>query len=435
MEVGIIGGGMMGLATAFYLARGGNRVTVLEKEKEVGGLSRSEEIIPGIKWDRFYHVILSTDDDLLEFINDIGLSHDVRFKETKTGFYMNRELHSMSSVKDLLQFKPLSLWDKLRLGTGILYASKMNNRGEILQKTSAKTWLIRVFGLRNYEKMWKPLLRSKLGEAETQASAFFIWACIKRAYGTRHKSSKKELMGVVRGGYQSILESIKEKLLESDSTILSGHSVKKLEPLSGGQLRTYCNGGKRLDFDQVVATIPNPQIISLWPDMPSELRLMLEKVRYLSLVCATLVLTKSLSPFYVTNLTDPEFPFTGLIEATNVIPNEVLGTKALIYLPRYMPPEDPFIEKSDEEVLDIFIRALRRMFPYLADEDIITHSVHRETYVQPIQEVGYSEKITSMRTSLDNVYIVNTSMILDSTLNNNQVIQLARKMANLLLKQ
>jgi len=68
MRIGIIGGGMMGLATAFYLAKAGVHVTVFEKEKTIGGLSQSQELLPGLKWDRFYHVILSTDYELLNFL-------------------------------------------------------------------------------------------------------------------------------------------------------------------------------------------------------------------------------------------------------------------------------------------------------------------------------------------------------------------------------
>ena len=62
MEIGIIGGGMMGLATAFFLAQKGHRITIFEKDSEIGGLSRTEIITPEFKWDRFYHVILSTDE-------------------------------------------------------------------------------------------------------------------------------------------------------------------------------------------------------------------------------------------------------------------------------------------------------------------------------------------------------------------------------------
>jgi protoporphyrinogen oxidase len=130
-------------------------------------------------------------------------------------------------------------------------------------------------------------------------------------------------------------------------------------------------------------------------------------------------------------LTDSGFPFTGLIEATNVIPPEILGDKALIYLPRYMPPGDPLMEQSDKQVTEIFLGALKRIFPDLSGGDIVSKSVHRERYVQPSQEVGYSKKIPQMETPINNLYMVNTTMILNSTLNNNQIIRLARKMADL----
>jgi protoporphyrinogen oxidase len=433
MKVGILGGGMTGLATAHYLSRKGIHVTVLEKDREIGGLSRSEEIMPGLQWDRFYHVILSTDKELLEFVDEIGLAPDVQFRETLTGFYTDGKLHSMSNTKEFLNFEPLSLLDKLRLGVGILYTSRINN-WKRLEKIYVKNWLVRVFGRRNYEKMWDPLLRCKLGAAKDHASAAFIWASIKRYYDTRHTSSKKELMGCVRGGYYSILNNVRDRLLENGSTILVDQGVEKVEQSTNGTMRIEFSEGKPMEFDRVVATIPSPEITRICPGLPEVFKVQLEKVRYLSLICVTLVLRRPLTPFYVTNLTDEGFPFTGLIEVTNVIPREVLGDKTLIYLPRYMPIDDPFYMKSDEQVFKIFFRGLKSMFPDLSEEHIIAKLVHRERYVQPIHEVQYSEKVPPMQTPIDNLYMVNTTMILNSTLNNNQVIQLARKMANLILQ-
>lgn len=199
MDICIIGGGMMGLATAYFLSKSDNNIVVLEKEKEVGGLSRSADICPGLHWDRYYHVILSTDTDLLRFIDDIGLSLDVQFRTTKTGFFTDGRLHSMSNIFEFITFKPLSLTSKFRLGLGILFASRIH-KGTRLEKVYAKNWLIRIFGRRNYEKLWDPLLRSKLGAASPKASGAFIWAIIKRYYGTRQKGSKQESMGCVRGG-------------------------------------------------------------------------------------------------------------------------------------------------------------------------------------------------------------------------------------------
>jgi protoporphyrinogen oxidase len=169
----------------------------------------------------------------------------------------------------------------------------------------------------------------------------------------------------------------------------------------------------------------------LLPNISNGYKSQLDAVDYLGVVCVTLVLKRSLTPFYVTNLTDPNLPFTGLIEATHVIPPETLNGKTLIYLPKYLPMGDPFYEKSDEEILDTFLKALKRMFPDLSQKDIISHAVYREPYVQPLQEIGYSEKIPPMKTPIKNVYIANTTMILNSTLNNNEVIKLARKAADL----
>ena len=433
MHVGIIGGGMMGLATAFYLNKKGVQVTILEIRKEIGGLSGSIEILPGIRWDRFYHVILSTDKVLLEFLDEIGLSLDAYWRETKTGFYTDGQLHSLSSTAEFLKFKPLSFVDKLRLGIGILYSSKINNWRR-LEKVYVKTWLVRVFGRRIYEKMWEPLLRSKFGSAKDQASAALIWAIIKRYYGTRHTSSKKELMGCVRGGYYSLLNHLNSCLSRYGTRIITNCDAEKVRVKKNTCIGVQTRSGEPLDFDRVIATVPNQTIVRLVPDISPNFKSKLEAVNYLSIVCVTLVLKRSLTPFYVTNLTDNGLPFTGLIEATNVIPKENLEGNSLVYLPKYLPLGDPYYKKPDHEILENFLKSLKRMFPDLLDKDIVSYTVNREPYVQPVQDIDYSQKISSIETPLKNFYMVNTTMILNSTLNNNEVIKLARKTADLVTR-
>ena len=418
----------MGLATAYFLAEPNINVTVFEKEKEVGGLSRPAEMLPGLLWDRFYHVILSTDVELLDFLDEIGLSIDIQFKATKTGFFTDGQLHSMSNIMEFLCFKPLSILDKLRLGTGIFFASRIR-MGSRLENIYAKTWLIHVFGRRNYEKLWDPLIRSKLGSASSKASGSFIWAIIKRYYGTRHKGSKQEFLGCVHGGYHSILRNIKEKLQDKQVKILLEHSAVSLAPLSDGKIIVSDNDGNKMLFDKVVATIPNPNITPLLPQQSKTLKDQLSKIDYLNLVCVDLVTNASLCPFYITNITDPGFPFTGIIDATNIVPKEILDNHGLIYLPRWMPSDDPFINLSDSEIIDRFYKGLRRIFPKFSEESVTNVSVNREYNVQPIQTVGYNKNVIPMETCIEGFYVVNTTMILNSTLNNNQVIRLAKKMA------
>jgi len=66
LKVGIIGGGLMGLATAFRLLQKGHQVTVFEKDKQPGGLATYHNYGEFI-WDRFYHVILPSDKNLDSF--------------------------------------------------------------------------------------------------------------------------------------------------------------------------------------------------------------------------------------------------------------------------------------------------------------------------------------------------------------------------------
>src|SRR5882672_8673675 len=92
-HIGILGGGITGLASAFYLLRAGVEVTVLEAGSQVGGLATYFNF-GDFSWDRFYHCILTSDSALLQLIDDLGLTPDLRWSETKTGFLVGGNLHS-----------------------------------------------------------------------------------------------------------------------------------------------------------------------------------------------------------------------------------------------------------------------------------------------------------------------------------------------------
>ena len=162
MNIGIIGGGLSGLALAERLSRRGHRVTVLERSTQPGGLATYQDHGPFI-FDRYYHVILPSDGKLISFIRDIGLENELIWETTLTGFFVDEKIYSMSNSMEFLRFPPLSLWSKFRLGLTILYCSRINNWRR-LEKITVEDFLIRHSGRATYEKMWKPLLLAKLGE-------------------------------------------------------------------------------------------------------------------------------------------------------------------------------------------------------------------------------------------------------------------------------
>ena len=109
---GIIGGGIMGMTLALRLSQKGCKVTIYESAEKTGGLASSWEM-NGVVWDRFYHVILMSDLNTRKILREIGLENELHWVTTKTGFYSEGKLHSMSNLIELFKFPPLNLLDKV----------------------------------------------------------------------------------------------------------------------------------------------------------------------------------------------------------------------------------------------------------------------------------------------------------------------------------
>src|SRR5213594_5034349 len=221
---GIVGGGFLGMTLAHRLAQHGQDVTLFEAAPQLGGLASAWNL-GDVVWDRHYHVTLLSDTHLRALLAELGLEQEMAWVETRTGFYTDGTLYSMSNIPEFLRFPPLSLFSKLRLGATILYASRIRNWKK-LEKIPVADWLRRWSGRATFEKIWLPLLRAKLGENYRKASAAFIWAIIARMYAARRTGLKKEMFGYVRGGYARILDRFTRVLTEDGVRLLTGRPVR-----------------------------------------------------------------------------------------------------------------------------------------------------------------------------------------------------------------
>ena len=85
-SVAIVGGGILGMTAAYRLSQAGVDVTLYERAPDLGGLVGSFDF-DGTQADRFYHVVLPTDDRVLGLAEELGLRDTFRFRPTKVGFY------------------------------------------------------------------------------------------------------------------------------------------------------------------------------------------------------------------------------------------------------------------------------------------------------------------------------------------------------------
>lgn len=419
MKIGVIGGGLMGLALAQRLTRQGHAVTVFERERQIGGLTTWYNYGP-FYWDKFYHVILPTDAHLIRFVEDIGLGDHLCWARTLTGFYVDRQFYSMSSALEFLRFPPVSLLGKIRLALTILYCARISNWRR-LEQIPVADWLRQLGGAATYEKIWKPLLLAKLGDNYQRVSAVFIWSYIKRMFSAREGSAKKEQLGHVSGGYKTVFERLWNIIHEAGGTVRIEVTVTHISAGSeGGIWIQYEDRAEH--YDKVIFTSPTSVLRQVaapalfWMDERDR------QVDYLGVICMVLVTRKPLTPFYIVNIADQRIPFTGIIGMSNLVSTGETAGLHLTFLPKYVDSNSPMLRQPDETLKEEFFAGLRLMFPDLEDIGVESVHINRAVKVQPLQVLDYSRLAPRVESAHPDFFVLNTAQFTHMTLNNNEVI-------------
>jgi len=414
-SVAIAGGGLLGMVLALRLAQSGHAVTLLEAAPRGGGLAGAQSI-GGLDWDRFYHVVLLSDGRTRALLDELGLADRLHWGTTRTGFFTDGAMHSMSDSLEFLRFPPLSLLDKLRLGGTIFAASRIRDHRP-LEQVSAVDWLRRWSGQRVLEKIWMPLLRSKLGDNAPLASAAFIWAIIARMYAARRAGLKRELFGWIDGGYGIVIEALQRRLDAAGVRTLHEARVASIEGQASGAVATLADG-RRITADRLVSTLPVPVFATTCKGLPSEQRARLDAVVTQGIVCVSLLIERPLSTYYVTNVTDRWVPFTGVIEMTALVPPARFGGRSLVYLPIYLPQDAPQWGHDDAAILEPCLAALERMHPHFDRTQVVDAKVARARHVLAVSTIDYTERaMPTVETGVPNVFQLNSAQIAQGTLN------------------
>src|SRR5665213_3234753 len=95
----VIGAGFAGLSAAWDLARRGIPVTILESDTILGGLAGGYDV-GGEILEKFYHHWFTSDVDIMEIIEALGLSDRIVQHESRTGLYYANSIFRLSKPLD-----------------------------------------------------------------------------------------------------------------------------------------------------------------------------------------------------------------------------------------------------------------------------------------------------------------------------------------------
>ncbi len=434
MRVVIIGGGVAGLTAAYYLSRSGVSTTIFEAEPMLGGLASSFPLADGHYIERYYHFICLRDNSYFELLGELGLRDKLRWRLTKMGLFYDDRLHPFGEPWDLLTFPGFGLLDKIRFGWGVISSKSGDGSAwEGIKDIPAPEWLVKTFGQKAYEVVHKPLIELKFGSYASQLSAAWMWARIHRLGKSRTRITQREKLGYLEGGTQLLIGELERAILENGGHIYKNTRVQRIH-ISAGRVSGISYKGQMREFHAVISTVPSPSFIKLPEGISSDKLGNADKVPSIGVVCLVLRLDRPFSPYFWTNISDPQISLAGVIEYTNLNPCAYLEGDSILYLPQYLPSESSRYSIPDDRLFREYTDYLKIINPHFSENWVKEWHVFRDRYAQPICKVGSFDDIPAIKFPIRGLYMTDSCQLHphDRTVSNS--IGLGKKVAGVLLK-
>jgi len=420
-KIAILGAGPMGLAVAYQLALDGYEPVIFEADDRIGGMTATFDFY-GLEIERYYHFHCTSDGDFFQILNELGIQDQMRWAETKMGYWFNGQLQSWGNPIALLKFKGLSFKAKFRYGLHAFLSTKRNN-WRPLDDIEASGWIKRWVGNEAWEVLWRRLFEYKFYNFSDGLSAAWIWSRIRRIGRSRY-SIFREKLGYLQGGSSTLLNALEYSIRQNGGLINLKSPVDKVLIENGRVMGVQVNGELH-PFDKVISTVPLPFIPKIIPNLPKKLLNKFSSVKNIAVVCVIAKLRKPVTENFWLNTNDPEMDIPGLVEYSNLRPLK----DHVVYVPFYVPGDHPLFYKSDESFIIKVKRYLTKINPELNEDDFIGITASRYRYAQPICGPNFLNTIPDAELPVKGLWVADTSHYYPEDRGISESIGFGRKLA------
>ena len=437
MNVGIVGGGALGLAAAYELVKNGHRPVVYERAPVLGGQASTFDVGGG-RLERGYHHLFRSDTFIVELIHELGLGHRLAWIESKVGFFTGGRIYPFTTPMDLLRFGALGLYDRAKLGLLTLYLQRKKYWPKEYERITAEEWILKHGGRRIHDTVWGPMLRGKFGAKASQVSMAWLWGKIYLRTTSRGKGLRsREVLGYPMGSFAEIFEALEKAISDGGGKVHYPASVSRVTVrdgrASGLEVEGPGGGHETVPFDAVLMTTPSSIVPALAPELPLEYTTPLTKTEYQAAILIVLVLDRPFSPYYWMNIADRSVPFVGLIEHTNYVDKSHYGGNHILYIANYIGRDDPMYAMKPDDLWRHYLPGLKKINPSFEESWVKERTYHRENAAQPIIGVNYSRDIPALKTPIKDLWLANTTQIYPEDRGTNYSVRLGRLVARMMM--
>ena len=400
--IGVVGGGIAGLAAAYRLRERGHEVRVFEASDTVGGLAATYATA-GDDIERFYHHLSKSEETIVELAEELGLGDRIEWRVGENAYYVDGVVHPLDAPWEILAYPHMSLYDKFRLG---MLTLEIDVRGgipsfdtydnlEAFEDVSVEEFLLEHTTRGVYENFFEPLLDAKFGDRVEDVSAAWLLGRIK--FRGERDLLRGEILGYFEGGVgvllDALVEAVGEQQIQTEATVTDlgfadSSRADRHSPHSGHvELLTVetPEGVQTHEVDDVVvATMPN---------VLEDLTGYECDIDFQGAVCALVTMEEPLTGTYWLNI-DHDAPFGALIEHTEFVPPERYGGQHLLYVASYIQSPEEWLWQADEsEIRDRWLDHVGEMFPSFDRDDVTEFRLAKNPRAAPVYERGYLDMV------------------------------------------
>jgi protoporphyrinogen oxidase len=302
-HVVIIGGGPAGLTAGYLLAKDGIKVTVLEGDDIVGGISRTASY-KGYRFDigghRFFTKIKPVEDLWHEILGDEFISVPRLSRIHYSGKYFDYPLKAKNALQGL------GIWNAILIVASYLRANLWPNPVE----ENFEQWVTNRFGKRLYDIFFKTYTEKVWGipcteiRAEWAAQRIQGLSLAKAILSAAALNKRSETIKTLINEFQyprlgpgQMWERARDRVIEWGGEVLMRHEVTALEMKDGRVVAVRVSspeGEKRIAGDHFISTMPLRTLVqSFDPPVPAHVRAAGDGLNYRDFLVVALMLDRS----------------------------------------------------------------------------------------------------------------------------------------------
>src|SRR6056297_2301165 len=394
--IGVVGGGIAGLAAAYRLQQRGHEVRVFEASEDLGGLAAVHETA-GDPIEKFYHHLSKSEQTIVALAEELGLGEDIEWRIGKNAYYVDGVVHPMDKPWEILSFPHWSLYDKFRLGMLTLDIDVRGGRPSFDTYEELSDFedvpveqFAREHTTQNvYETFFEPLLDAKFGSRKDDVSAAWLLGRIK--FRGERDILNGEILGYLDGGFGRLLDALVEAV--GRENIETGTRVTDVKTedgaVTGLTAESTADDGEPVTDEYDVDSV----VVAAMPNVLEDLTGYPCDIDFQGTVCSVISMDEPLLDTYWLNIAD-EAPFGALIEHTNFVERERYGGDHLLYVARYIQsPEEDVWQQDDDEVRETWLSGIESLFPEFDRESVNWVKTARNPRTAPVYERGYLDMV------------------------------------------